>query len=88
MDKKVRAYLRSIGKKGGQKSRRALSSRQAKNMVQVREAKRAFKRFKTSCFWSYDPHLLITKDDIPWVAQQLMQNGDRDAWLIGKKLCR
>ena len=77
-----------IGRKGGQKSRRKLSSEHAVLMVRTREAKRAFRRFKTSCFWSFDPTYKITAKDIAWVAEQLMRNGDRTAWMVGAKLCR
>jgi hypothetical protein len=57
-------------------------------MVCVREARRAFRRFRTSCFWSSPPDLKITASDIRWVAEQLMKNGNREAWRIGAKLCR
>jgi hypothetical protein len=57
-------------------------------MVRVREARRAFRRFRTSCFWSYRPDLEISTHDIPWVAEQLMKHGNREAWRIGAKLCR
>lgn len=84
----VRAFLSSIGKKGGQRSRRALSSRQAKEMVQVREARRAFNRYHAQCFWSYDPGMIISIHDVPWIAQTLKKNGNREAWEIAEKLCR
>jgi hypothetical protein len=57
-------------------------------MVRVREARRAFHRFRVQCFWSYRPDLQIGADDIPWVAEQLMKHGNREAWRIGAKLCR
>ena len=41
----VSEYLARIGRKGGAKSRRVLSSEDARNMVRVREARRAFRRF-------------------------------------------
>jgi len=81
-------YLAHIGRKGGKKSRRQLSPAAARKMVQVREAKRAFKKYHSQCFWSYDPSYLITSKDIEWVAKQLMKNGNRKLWLIGAKLCR
>lgn len=40
MDEKTRKYLSEIGKKGGQKSRRTLTSEQARAMVKAREAKK------------------------------------------------
>ncbi len=57
-------------------------------MVKLREARRAFRRFHTQCFWSFDPDYVVTMDDVPWVARQLMEHGGREGWLIGAKLCR
>jgi hypothetical protein len=88
MSEKIRKYLSDIGKRGGRKSRRTLDSETARNMVRLREAKRAFRRFYARCFWSYDPDYVLTLDDIEWVAKQLMKNGGREAWEVGAKLCR
>lgn len=41
LEKKVRAYLAAIGRRGGLASRRELSRSHAKQMVAIREAKRA-----------------------------------------------
>jgi len=57
-------------------------------MVRVREARRAFRKFFNSCFWSCEPTYRITSKDVPWVAEQLMKNGGRQAWELGAKLCR
>ena len=84
----IRRYLAEIGARGGRKSRRALDPDTARAMVKVREARRAFRRFRTSCFWSYRPDLVIGLDDVAWVAEQLMKHGNRDAWQVGAKLCR
>ncbi|MEX0691191.1 MAG: hypothetical protein WD934_02815 [Gemmatimonadales bacterium] len=81
-------YLAEIGARGGRKSRRVLDPEAARSMVRVREARRAFKRFRTSCFWSYRPDLAIGVDDVAWVAEQLMKHGNREAWRIGARLCR
>ena len=88
MSENIRKYLSEIGKRGGRKSRRTLDSETARNMVRLREAKRAFRRFYARCFWSYDPDYVLTLDDIEWVAKQLMKNGGREAWEVGAKLCR
>ena len=88
METSVRRYLSEIGRVGGSKSRRNLDSSTARNMVKIREARRAFDRFYASCFWSFNPHYKITLLDVPWVAEQLMKNGDRMAWQIGARLCR
>lgn len=87
MDATTRKYLASIGKRGGQKSRRALSPDEARRMVRVREARRAYKRFHTSCFWSFDSNYRITEKDIPWVAARLMEFGGRSGWEQGARLC-
>ncbi|MDP3758878.1 MAG: hypothetical protein Q8R01_00005 [Ramlibacter sp.] len=84
----LREYLRRIGRRGGLKSRRALPSETARDMVRVREARRAFRRFRATCFWSYRPDLAIGIADVPWVAEQLMKHGDREAWRVGARLCR
>lgn len=84
----VRDYLARIGRRGGLRSRRTLDSATARRMVAVRQARRAFRRFHTSCFWSYRPDLVIGADDVEWVAEQLMKQGNREAWRIGKSLCR
>ena len=84
----VRKYLAQIGRRGGLKSRRPLDPETAREMVRVREARRAFRRFHTTCFWSYRPDLRMTLVDVPWVGEQLMKHGNREAWHIGAKLCR
>ena len=86
--KEIRKYLSEIGRKGGRKSRRVLDSATARNMVRVREARRAFRRYRVRCFWSSPPDLEIRLEDVPWVADQLMRYGDREAWHIGARLCR
>ena len=84
----VREYLAEIGRRGGEKSRRALSSQQARDMVRVREARKAYRRFHASCFWSHDPEYRITLADVPWVAEQLMAHGGHEGWKIGAKISR
>lgn len=83
-----RDYLAVIGRKGGTKSRRTLSPEQARAMVRVREARRAYVRFRHQCFWSYRTDLHIGMADVEWVAEQLMKHGDRSAFAIGRALCR
>lgn len=84
----IRKYLSAIGRRGGLKSRRPLDASTARAMVRVREARRAFRRFYAQCFWSYRRDLSITLADVPWVAEQLMKHGNRDAWHAGARLCR
>ena len=84
----LKRYLAEIGARGGRKSRRALAPETARTMVRVREARRAFRRFRSMCFWSYRSDLVIRAADVPWVAQQLMKHGNREAWRVAAKLCR
>lgn len=77
-----------IGREGGKKSRRTLSPCAARNMVKVREARRAFREFYGTCFWSFDPKYRITIEDVPWVADKLMTYGGHRGWELGNKLCR
>ncbi|HKK70742.1 MAG TPA: hypothetical protein VKA86_05960 [Candidatus Krumholzibacteria bacterium] len=88
MNSTLRSYLAEIGRRGGRKSRRTLSPDEARRMVRVREARRAYRRFHAQCFWSYPPDLVIGVDDVPWVAEQLMRNGGDEAWAVGARLCR
>jgi hypothetical protein len=86
--KAVKKYLAAIGRRGGMKSRRVLEPSTARDMVRVREARRAFRRFRTSCFWSYRPDLRVTAVDVPWVAENLRKHGNREAWKVADRLCR
>lgn len=83
----ISKYLAKIGARGGRKSRRTLDAATARNMVRVREARRAYRRFHASSFWSYRPDLTINAADVPWVAEQLMKHGNREAWRVAAKLC-
>ena len=87
MNENIREYLAEIGCRGGKASRRTLDPETARRMVRVREARRTYRRFRTSCFWSYRPDLVIGLDDLPWVADTLMKNGNREAWEVGRSLC-
>ena len=80
--------LQAIGRQGGRKGRRQLDAATARNMVKVREAKRAFRDFHAQCFWSFDPAYRVTLDDVTWVAEQLMRYGGRYGWEMGARLCR
>lgn len=88
MKQRVQKYLSEIGRKGGLKSRRRLEPETARKMVLVREARRAYRRFYISCFWSFDPECRITANEIPWVVEGLRKNGNREAWEVAAKLCR
>jgi len=55
-------------------------------MVRLREARRAFKRYHALCFWSSSPGLMITRGDVPWVAEQLRKYGNRKTWQIAERL--
>ncbi|MCX6117419.1 MAG: hypothetical protein NT027_07755 [Proteobacteria bacterium] len=86
--KVIRDYLASIGKRGGKKSKRNLSPAAARQMVLVREARKAFKKYYFECFWSFEPDLIVTKHDVIWVAEQLMKHGSRACWKVGRSLCQ
>ena len=88
MAETIAQYMARIGREGGKKSRRTLTSAAARDMVKVREARRAYQDFHSECFWSFDPHYRITIRDVPWLADKLMTYGRRRGWEIGSKLCR
>ncbi len=87
MEEAVRKYLAEIGRRGGQASSRKLDPSTARDMVRVREARRAFRRFWAVCFWSYPRDLEIRIEDVSWVARTLMKTGNREAWEVGRRLC-
>ena len=84
----VREYLAEIGRKGGSKSRRRLSSEAARDMVRVREARRAFRRFYARCFWHLREDLEVGLEDIPEVVGGLRQHGGREGFMLAARLCR
>lgn len=88
MNDDMREYLSEIGRKGGKKSRRQLSSQAAKDMVRVREARKIYRKFFAQCFWAFDPQLKIAVNEIPWIVAQLKKNGNRSAWEAAERLCR
>jgi hypothetical protein len=87
MEAGVREYLSRIGKRGGRKSRRRLTPEQARDMVRVREARRAFRKYAARCFWSFDPEYRIKLEDVAWVAEQLRRYGDRETFCLAQRLC-
>ena len=87
MDENTRQYLAEIGRRGGRKSRRRLDPETAREMVRVREARRAFREFYATCFWSYRPDLEIGLNDVEWVAETLRRNGNLRAWRVAGRLC-
>ena len=88
MDSKTRRYLAEIGRRGGRKSRRRLEPGTAREMVRLREARRAYRKFHAHCFWSSPLEFRVEQSDVAWVAEQLMRYGGREAWEKGVSLCR
>ena len=88
MDPRLREYFAEIGRRGGRASKRELEPEKAREMVRIREARRAYHRYYHKCFWYCTPDLIIAVDDVPWVAEQLRKYGGRKAWDAAAKLCR
>ena len=84
----ISAYLAKIGREGGRKSRRRLSPEDARNMVRVREARRAFREFHAQCFWYMRPDMKIALADVPEVVRGLRQHGGRRGFILAARLCR
>ena len=82
----VRAYFSRIGRKGGVRSRRELSSAEARNMVRIREARRALQEFHSQCFWYLRRDMAVTLDDIPEIIRGLRRNGGRRGFLVAARL--
>ncbi len=82
--KEVHAYLAAIGRKGGAKSRRSLSSETARDMVRVREARRMFnlltliEEYRERCLWFLRPdYAPKTTAEIVRVLDLIERYGDR-----------
>lgn len=79
--------MAAIGSKGGRKSRRQLDPMKAKEMVRLREARKAFRAFHATCFWSNPTDYAVKVTDIEWIIDQLKQNGGRAGWEQAHRLC-
>lgn len=88
MSESLRKHLAEIGRRGGLRSRRSLDRDAARQMVRIREARRAYRRFHAACFWWCDPDFKVTLRDIPWLVEGLRKNGNREAWEVAARLCR
>ncbi|MBT3192888.1 MAG: hypothetical protein HN341_10070 [Verrucomicrobia bacterium] len=84
----VSAYLSEIGKRGGRKSRRHLSPEDARNMVRIREARKAFRQFHAQCFWFMREDMEVKLADVPEIARGLRLNGGRQGFILAAKLCQ
>ena len=53
-------------------------------------ARRAFREHHSDCFWSSDPAMEITEEDIPFVIAGLRKNGGHKEWREAQELqsCR
>ena len=76
------------GQQNEARSRRALSSADARDMVRVCEARRAFREFHAQCFWYLRPDLQVSLDDVPEIVRGLRRNGGRKGFLVAARLCR
>lgn len=81
-------YFATIGRKGGSRSRRTLTPEQAQNMVRVREARKAFRKYHTQCFWFMAKDAQIQESDIPEIVRGLKKNGGRQGFILAAKLCQ
>lgn len=88
MNLHVQKYLSQIGQKGGRKSKRELSPEQSRSMLRIREARRAFRNCYAQCFWSFDPNYKVSAQDIPWIMDQLLKNGNQRTMKYVQILCR
>ncbi|MFC1498877.1 hypothetical protein ACFLS1_10475 [Verrucomicrobiota bacterium] len=86
--KTISEYFADIGSKGGSVSRRVLMSEDARNMVRVREARRAYRKYHTQCFWYMPADAKIKLSDVPEIVRGLKKNGGRRGFLLAAKLCR
>lgn len=80
--------MSAAGRRGGRKGRQVLTSDQARRMVSIREARKAYRTYHSRCLCFMDPDLEITDDDIPVVLDGRRKNGVRDDMLRADRLHR
>lgn len=85
---RVRAYLRSVGSKGGKKSRRRLDPAVARRMVALREARKAYHTHRHEYFWSSSDDLQIRVEHVPFIVRGLMNEGNRAAFEKARRIKR
>lgn len=85
---KIRKYLAQIGRLGGLRSRRTLTREAARDMVAVREARRAYRRFHEECFAPAPADLRVYRDDVPWLAERLIRHGGSTAQDVGRRIAQ
>lgn len=58
--------------------------------TRLARARRAFREHHANCFWSSDPAMEITEEDIPFVIAGLRKNGGHKEWREAQALqsCR
>ncbi|MGE9289514.1 MAG: hypothetical protein ACQKBT_00905 [Puniceicoccales bacterium] len=87
VSKELTAYLSEIGRKGGKRSRRRLDPEDARKMVRVREARKLFTKYRSTCFWSSPRDFKPGLADLDWVAERLRKYGGREGWKDASRLC-
>ena len=87
MDETTGSDPTGVGRRRDHGSRRRFDPEIASERVRVREARRAFRKFYATCFWSYRPELEIGLNDVEWVAETLRRNGNLEAWRVASRLC-
>lgn len=88
MAEQVSEYLARIGSRGGKKSRRGLTREQARRMVAVREAQKAYDTHRSEYFWYARDGVKIDEASVPFVVQGLMNEGDRAAFEKARRIKR
>ena len=86
--KEIRCYIAEIDKRGVEKSRRKLSREDAQEMVRIREARRAFRKYHTRCFWFMRADLQVGSEDIPEIVKGLRLHGGQTGMKLAERLCR
>lgn len=88
MDDSVKKFMARIGSRGGKKSRRKLTPEQARRMVAVREAQKAYDRHRHEYFWYAKEGLTIKEEGVPFVIKGLMNEGNRAAFEKARRIKR
>ncbi len=84
----MKSYLAQMGSIGGKKSRRQLKPEQARRMVAVREAQKAYDAHRHVYFWSSPDGMKIREESVPFVVKGLMSEGNRHAFELARRIQR
>jgi len=53
----------------------------------IKEAQEIFEKKYVNCFWFLNKDLKVTLDDVPTICSYLMKYGNKEDYIVARKLC-